>query len=272
MISTSVLVMFWPRIASSRARFRFLTNGGLNPGGSGGLVKGARYPGPSGVPSGGFLTGVESTGPIRGPPATCSAVPTASTEVPCGIDPWRTTVAPPGGTVVAGTLSQNPGSMCIASLVTLSAIRCRYRRPKMLMSSCPVEPRLGTAPPIGSNSRISTVEFSFSRNAFGPVLGGVGSKSGRETRLKPVPIQVPARSVSGPKLLATSVSARPGRVLSGGALGWPGGAGGWPGGAGGWVTGISFAHEQAKFPVERQQGWPRPGPSAVPTVRRQRSP
>jgi len=24
--------------------------------------------------------------------------------------------------------------------------------------------------------------------------------------------------------------------------------------------------------VERQQGWPRPGPSAVPTVRRQRSP
>jgi len=60
---------------------------------------------------------------------------------------------------------------------------------------------------------LNGVELSFTRNRFGPVLGGLGSKSGSEMRLKPVPIHVPARSVSGPRPSATSASGRPRRVI-----------------------------------------------------------
>ena len=51
-----------------------------------------------------------STGSICGPPATVKEVPWASMVVPCGMEAMRTIVAPSSGTVVAGTLSQTPGS------------------------------------------------------------------------------------------------------------------------------------------------------------------
>ena len=48
----------------------------------------------------------------------------ASTTVPCGIDPIRTTVGGSFGSVVCGTCAQMPGSMCRPAPVLFSLICC----------------------------------------------------------------------------------------------------------------------------------------------------
>ena len=47
-----------------------------------------------------------------GPPFVVVAVPWNSTTVPCGMEASRTTVGTTCGSVVAGTATQMPGSMC----------------------------------------------------------------------------------------------------------------------------------------------------------------
>jgi branched-chain amino acid transport system ATP-binding protein len=60
-----------------------------------------------------------------GPPFAVAAVPWNSTTVPCGMEASRPTVGTTFGSVVAGTATHRPGSMCSPAFRFASVICCR---------------------------------------------------------------------------------------------------------------------------------------------------
>lgn len=90
------------------------------------------------------------------------------------------------------------------------------------MSPCGFDPRLGTEPKLGENDKVSEVIFNsrtLSESGTGVGRGvGVLLLFGRKMVLKPLPFQVPAKAVNGPRLGGTigATSSIPGSIGLGG--------------------------------------------------------
>src|SRR5882757_9713676 len=76
--------------------------------------------------------------------------------------------------------------------------------PLRKISACGPDPRLGLDPRLAENDNISSVRFS-SRTLSDPMIGGlktvgVAALSGRKMVLKPLPVQLPVKAESGPRM------------------------------------------------------------------------
>ena len=81
-----------------------------------------------------MLNGVRLTLGIDGPPAAVAPVPWTRIVVPCGMEASRAMVVGSCGSVVGGTLTHTPGSICSPAGAPLtftlaSEICCRYVSP-----------------------------------------------------------------------------------------------------------------------------------------------